>query len=87
MVEGRVHVYVHLKIYTSVFYVYIGEKNILKGSLAEGGNAQCSVKHHAKVIDTFVRKYCLKAAFSIQHSIECCRNPHIRFILRVHHSL
>lgn len=36
MVEGTVHVYVHPRIYMSVFSVYIGNKFILKGSLSQG---------------------------------------------------
>lgn len=87
MVEGTVRVYVHPKIYMYVFSVYIGDNFILKGSLTEGVNAQCSVEHCAKATDRFVPKDCLKAAFSIQCNAECHRNVCIRIILRVYHSL
>ena len=87
MVKGTVRVYVNPKIYMSVSSIYTGDKFILKGSLTEGVNAQCSIEHCAKTIDRFVPKACLRAAFSTQCSVECHRNPHIRFILRVHHSL
>lgn len=81
MVEGTVRVYVHPKNYMSVLSVYVGDKFILKDSFTEGVNA-----HYAKAMDRFVPKECLKAAFSIQCSIESNRNPRIRFILRAHHS-
>lgn len=69
------------KNYMSVLSVYVGDKFILKDSFTEGVNA-----HYAKAMDRFVPKECLKAAFSIQCSIESNRNPRIRFILRAHHS-